>query len=66
MQLRCDWDVAARLSRPGARSGLPCPVPNCCCRCHLSRAGSGSHSGVELSQSRTRKGSSGGMKKGMV
>ena len=32
----------------------------------VAAAGSGSHSWVELSGSRTRKGSSGGMKKGMV
>ena len=27
---------AARLCRPGARSGLPCPVPACCCRGRLA------------------------------
>ena len=50
----------------GARSGLPCPVPACCCRGCLAGAGSGSHSGVELWRSRTGKGSSGGRKKGLV
>jgi hypothetical protein len=54
------------LCLPGAQSGLPCPVPACCCRGSLARAGSGSHSGVELWRSRTRKGSSGGRKKGVV
>ncbi len=63
---RCDGGVTARLCRPGSRSGLPCPVPVCCCRGRLARAGSGSHSGVELCQSRTGKGSSGGRKKGVV
>jgi hypothetical protein len=29
-----------RLCRPGARSGLLCPVPACCCRCRLTGAGS--------------------------
>ena len=38
----------------------------CCCRGRLARAGSGSHSGVELWLSRTGKGSSGGRKKGVV
>ena len=41
-------------------------VPACCCRGRLARAGSGSHSGVELWRSRTGKGSSGGRKKGVV
>jgi hypothetical protein len=58
--------VAARLRLPGARSGLPCHVPACCCRGRLARAGSGSHSWVELWRSRTGEGSSGGRKKGMV
>jgi len=57
---------AVTLCLPGAQSGLPCPVPACCCRGSLARAGSGSHSGVELWRSRTRKGSSGGRKKGVV
>jgi hypothetical protein len=65
-QSRCGGGVTARLCRPGARSGLPCPVPACCCRGRLARAGSGSHSGVELWRSRTGKGSSGGRKKGVV
>ncbi len=65
-QSRCGGGVTARLCRPGARSGLPCPVPACCCRGRLTRAGSGSHSGVELWRSRTGKGSSGGRKKGVV
>jgi len=30
---------------PGARSGVPCPVPSCCCRCRLAGEGSGSHLG---------------------
>jgi hypothetical protein len=50
----------------GVRSGLPCPVPSCCSRGRVAGAGSGSHSGVELCRSRTRKGSSGGRKKGVV
>ena len=65
-QLCCVWGVTARLCLPGASSGLPCPVPVCCCRGRLARAGSGSHSGVELWRSRTGKGSSGGRKKGVV
>ena len=65
-QSRCGGGVTARLCRPGARSGLPCPVPACCCRGRLARAGWGSHSGVELWRSRTGKGSSGGRKKGVV
>jgi hypothetical protein len=48
MQSRCGGGVAARLCRPGARSGLPCPVLACCWRGRLARAGSGSRSGVEL------------------
>jgi hypothetical protein len=48
MQSRCGGGVAARLHLAGARSGLPCHVPVCCCHCRLARAGSGSHSGVEL------------------
>jgi hypothetical protein len=56
----------ARLCRPGARSGLPCPVPACCCLGCLARAGSGSHSRVELCLSRTGKGSLGGRNKGVV
>jgi hypothetical protein len=43
-QSRCGGGVAARLCRPWARSGLACPVPACCCRGRLARAGSGSHS----------------------
>jgi hypothetical protein len=70
MPFNCSYrnknEVTARLCRPGARSGLPCPVPACCCRARLARAGSGSHSGVELWRSRTGKGSSGGRKKGVV
>ena len=46
--MRCGGGVAARLRLPGACSGLPCPVPACCCHGHLARAWSGSHSGVEL------------------
>jgi hypothetical protein len=65
-QSRCGGGVAARLRLPGARSGLPCHVPDCCCRGRLARAGSGSHSGVELCRSRTGEGSSGGRKKGVV
>jgi hypothetical protein len=61
-----DGGVTARLCRPGARSGLPYPVPACCCIGQLEGAGSGSHSGVELCLSRTGKGSSGGRKKGVV
>jgi hypothetical protein len=66
MQSRCGGGVSTRLRRPGARSGLPCPVPACCCRGSLAGTGSGSHSGVKLCQSRTGKGSSGGRKKGVV
>ena len=66
MQSRCGGGVAARLRLTGARSGLPCPVPACCCRGRLAGAGSGSHSGVEVWWSRTRKGSSGGRKEGAV
>jgi hypothetical protein len=40
--------------------------PACCCRGRLARAGSGSHSGVELCRSRTCEGSLGGRKKGVV
>jgi hypothetical protein len=47
-QSSCVWGVDARLCLPGARSGLPYPVPSCCCRGRLARAGSGSHSWVEL------------------
>jgi hypothetical protein len=47
-------------------SAFPCHVPVCCCRGRLARAGSGSHSGVELWRSRTGEGSSGGRKKGVV
>ena len=120
------WFSALALCLPGARSGLPCHVPTCCCSgrvrrlnlghplardedavgndghgnrtktgfisgeipflpgdrdttvpvtqcnglCHvtgrLARAGSGSHSWVELWRSRTCEGSSGGRKKGVV
>jgi hypothetical protein len=66
LPLRCGRGVTARLCLPGARSGLPCPVPACCCRCRLARAGLGSHCGVELWLSRIGKGSSGGRKKGGV
>ena len=60
------WSVSVcgSLCLPGARSGLPCPVPACCCGSRLARAGSGSHSGVELWLSRTGKGSSGGEEEG--
>jgi hypothetical protein len=63
-QSNCGWGVDARLHLPGARSGLPCHVPACCCHCLLARAGSGSHSGVELCRSRTGEGSSGGEEEG--
>ena len=65
-QSRCGGGVTARLCLPGARSGLPCPVPTCCCRCHLAGVGSDSHSWVGIGWSRTGKGSSGGRKKGVV
>ena len=55
--------VTARLHRPGACSGLPCPVPACG---RLVGAGSGSRCGEEFGRSRTGKGSSGGRNKGVV
>jgi hypothetical protein len=66
MQSRCVGGVALLLCWPGAHSGLPCPVPACCCRGRLSGAGSGSHCAVEFGWSRTIEGSSGGRKKGVV
>ena len=39
-QSRCGGGVTARLCRPGALSGLPFPVPACCCRGRLAGAGS--------------------------
>jgi hypothetical protein len=62
----CGGGVTVRLCLPGSRSGLPCPVPVCCCRCCLTGARSGSHCSVELWWSRTGKGSLGGRKKGVV
>ena len=64
--MRSGLGSMARGGKPGARSGLPCHVPACCCRSRLARAGSGSHSGVELCRSWTGEGSSGGRKKGVV
>ncbi len=40
--------VATCPHRPGARSGLPCPVPACCRSSRLAGAGSGSLCGVEF------------------
>jgi hypothetical protein len=37
-QSRCGGGITARLRRPGVRSGLPCPVPVCCCRGRLAGA----------------------------
>jgi hypothetical protein len=62
----CGRGVPARLLRPGARSGLPCPIPTCGRRCLLAGSGSGSHCGVEFGRSRNWWGSSGGRKKGVV
>ena len=50
MQSRCGGGVAARPRQPGARSGLPSPVPACGRRGrrgHLAGAGSCSHCGVD-------------------
>jgi hypothetical protein len=48
MQSSCGGGVAARPRLPGARSGLPCPVPGCYRRGRLAGAKAGSHCGVGL------------------
>jgi hypothetical protein len=53
MQSRCGGDVSARPRWPGARSGLPFPVPACGRRGRLAGAWSDSLRGVEFGQSRT-------------
>jgi hypothetical protein len=59
--------VAARPRRPGARSGLPCPVPACGRRGSQAAAGPGSHCGMEFGRSRTGpRCLRGGRKKGLV
>ncbi len=52
-QSPCGGGVAARSRRPGARSGLPCPVLASGRRCCLAGAGLGSHCGVEFGRSKT-------------
>jgi hypothetical protein len=63
-QSRCGGGVTTRLRLSGARSGLPCPVPACCCRGRLARAGSGCHSGVEYGGVGPERGLRGGGRRG--
>jgi hypothetical protein len=65
-QSRCGGGVAARPRRPGARSGLPCPVSACGRRGRLAVAGSGSITGWILGGVGPDKGLRGERKQGVV